>query len=112
MPKGRFLGEFEQIVLLAVARLGPDSYGMTIRREIERRSGRTVSLAPVYSTLDRLERKGYVKSRAGEPTPVRGGRAPRHFEIQPPGVQALRRSRQMIDRMWEGLQFEPNRGTS
>ncbi len=112
MAKGRFLGEFEQLVLLAVARLGPESYGMTIRREIQRCSGRSVSLAPVYATLSRLEAKGLVRSRTGEPTPVRGGRAPRHFELQPAGVRALQESRGMLDRMWDGLQFEPNRGIS
>lgn len=107
MGRGRFLGEFEQLVLLAVARLGPDSYGMTIRREIQRRTGRSISLAPVYTTLNRLEKKGYLSSRTGEPTPIRGGRAPRHFRIEPAGVRALEESRRMFDQMWEGVKFNP-----
>ncbi len=107
MGKGQFLGEFEQIVLLAVARLEGQGYGMTIRREIEARTGRNVSIGPVYSTLRRLELKGFVESREGDPTPVRGGRSTRHFKILAPGVQALRLSREMLDQMWEDVSFDP-----
>ena len=106
MAKGDFLGEFEQLVLLAVLRLGTEGYGVSIRDEIEERSGRKVSLGPVYSTLNRLEDKGYLRSRIGKPEPVRGGRATRHFEVLPEGVEALQQSRAMLERMWEGLELE------
>jgi DNA-binding PadR family transcriptional regulator len=107
MGKGEYLGEFEQVVLLAVARLAGHGYGMTIRREIQARTGRRVTLGPVYATLHRLELKGYVHSRAGAPTAVRGGRAARHFEIMPAGVAALKESKGMLEVMWEGLRFLP-----
>jgi PadR family transcriptional regulator PadR len=99
------LGGFEEIVLLAVMRLGPDSYGVTIRHEIEERTGREVSLGAIYPTLDRLEDKRYVSSRKGEPTGERGGRARRHFKLEPRGMEALQRSRDLVEAMWEG--FEP-----
>ena len=106
MGKGQFLGEFEQVVLLAVAQQEGEGYGMTIRREIERRTGRRVSIGPVYSTLRRLGAKGYLVSRVGEATPVRGGRATRYFQIEPQGIEALQASRAMLDQMWEGVWFE------
>ena len=89
MPRGDFLGSLEQIVMLAVMRLGADAYGMTVRREIEARTGREISIGAVYATLERLEAKGYVSSFTGEPTAERGGRAKRHFEIEAAGHQAL-----------------------
>ena len=106
------LGEFEQIVLLAVAHLGEDGYGMTIRREIQGRTGRDVTLGPVYSTLSRLEEKGFVESWTGDPTPVRGGRATRHYRIQPEGIEALRQTRAMFERMWRGVPFDPRPETT
>lgn len=106
MGKGEFLGEFEQIVLLAVACLQGEGYGMTVRREIEQRTGRKVSIGPVYSTLRRLEAKGYLTSWMGEATPVRGGRATKYFRIEAAGIQALQESRRMLDQMWEGAPFE------
>ena len=99
------LGSFEQLVLLAVAQLAGDGYGVTIRREIERRTGRTVTVGAVYATLDRLEDKGYVLSWEGEATPRRGGRARRHFKLKPAGARALRASRRALERMWEGLEL-------
>ncbi len=111
MTKRDYLGEFEQLVLLAVMRLGPESYGVTIREEIEVRSGRDVSLGAIYPTLDRLEQKGYVKSFTGEPTGERGGRSKRHFVLQPPGEEALRRSWEMLTSLWDGYEPEPQRGT-
>lgn len=99
------LGEFEQIVLLAVMRLGPDSYGVSILREIEARTGREVSLGAIYPTLDRLEAKGFVSSRRGTSTPERGGRSKRHFILEGPGLEALRWSWQEFTSLWEG--FEP-----
>lgn len=105
MGKGDFLGEFEQVVLLAVARLDGDGYGVTVRREIERRTGREVTVGSVYTTLARLEEKGLVASVEGEPTPRRGGRARKHFRIRPEGVRALEAARGMMDRMWDGVDF-------
>ncbi len=105
MTKGDYLGEFEQVVLLAVAQLGEDGYGTTIRREIERRTGRGVAVGAIYATLARLEEKGYVASWQGEATPRRGGRAKRHFRLRPPGVRALESTRRMLERMWDGVQL-------
>jgi PadR family transcriptional regulator PadR len=93
------LGRFEEIVLLALARLRENAYGVTIRREIAERTGRDVSFGAVYTTLERLERKGYVSSRMGEPTAERGGRAKRYFRIEAPGRRALNSSRETIARM-------------
>jgi DNA-binding PadR family transcriptional regulator len=103
MSKGEFLGEFEQLVLLALVRLGDGAYGMTVRREIDERTGRDASIGAVYATLDRLEAKGLVRSSLGEPTPERGGRAKRCFTISAEGLRALRRSQQALGRMLEGL---------
>ncbi len=105
MKPRRFLGEFEQLVLLAVVHLKGDGYGMTIRRDIELRTGRSVAIGAVYATLDRLEEKGHVSSKEGDPTPQRGGRAKRHFQIEPAGMRALGAARRLMDRMWEGLEF-------
>jgi PadR family transcriptional regulator PadR len=84
------LGEFEQLVLIALVRLGPEAYGATVRREIETRAGRELSIAAVYTTLERLEQKELVRSWIGEPTPQRGGRRRKHFELLPLGARALR----------------------
>ena len=103
MPRGDLLGSLEHIVLLAVVRLGPEAYGVTVRREIEQRTGRDLSIGAVYATLERLEAKGYVSSLVGEPTAERGGRAKRHFRVETDGVQALRVSQEAIKRMAAGL---------
>jgi DNA-binding PadR family transcriptional regulator len=105
MGKGSYLGEFEQIVLLAVARLGGDGYGVTIRSDIEGQTGRDVTIGAVYATLSRLEEKGLAGSYEGEAEPRRGGRARRHYRIEPSGVRALRVARGMMDRMWEDVDF-------
>ena len=84
------LGEFEQLVLYALVHLGHDAYGATVRREIEARTGREVGISAVYTTLERLEKKGFVRSRIGEPTAERGGRRRRHFDLQPAGARALK----------------------
>src|SRR5471032_1177585 len=83
------LGDFEQLVLLALFRLGPDAYGATIRREIEQRTGRDLAMSAVYVTVDRLEAKGLVKSRIGDPVPERGGRRRKHVTLSPAGRRAL-----------------------
>jgi PadR family transcriptional regulator PadR len=93
------LGQFEELVLLALLRLGENAYGVPIRREIAERTGRDVSFGAVYTTLERLERKGYVKSWVGEPTPERGGRAKRYFRIEAPGKSALNHSLDTLSRM-------------
>ncbi len=97
------LGEFEQLLLLAVVHLGDNAYGVTIRREIEARTGRDVATGALYTALDRLERKGFVRSAMSEPTAERGGRSRRHFWIKAAGAAALRESRARLDRMWAGL---------
>ena len=97
------LGEFEQIVLLAVVRLGDDAYGVPVRREIETRTGRSLTVGALYRTLDRLESKGYLKSWFSDPTPERGGRSKRYFKVEPAALPALRESRVALDAMWEGL---------
>jgi DNA-binding PadR family transcriptional regulator len=93
------LGPFEERVLLALVCLRENAYGVPIRREIVERTGRDVSYGALYTTLERLERKGYVSSRIGEPTPERGGRAKRYFRIEAPGIRALNSSRETIANM-------------
>lgn len=97
------LGEFEQSLLLAIVHLGDDAYGVTIRWEIESRTGRDPAIGAIYTSLDRLERKGFVRSTMSEPTPERGGRSKRHFQIRPAGAEALRHAREQMARMWDGL---------
>jgi DNA-binding PadR family transcriptional regulator len=97
------LGEFEQLVLLALLRLGSDAYGATIRREIELRAARRVAISAVYTTLERLEQKGLVRSRIGEPTGKRGGRRRRHFDLLPLGARALKDAYESFSRMTAGL---------
>lgn len=98
------LGEFEQLILLALVRLGPEAYGATVRREIEERARREVSISAVYTTLERLEQKGLVRSRIGEPTPERGGRRRRHFELLPLGARSLRDAYRAITGMTAGIE--------
>ncbi len=103
MGKGEFLGEFEQLVLLALLRLGDEGYGMAARREIEERAGRDVSIGAVYATLDRLEEKGLLKARVGEASEARGGRARKCFTITGAGARALEKSQQAVRQMLDGL---------
>jgi PadR family transcriptional regulator PadR len=98
-----YLGEFEQLVLLALARLGKDAYGVSVRDEIAERGGREADLGTVYSALTRLEEKGLINSRLGEPTPERGGRRKKHFEMTPAGKVALASSMQALRTMARGL---------
>jgi PadR family transcriptional regulator PadR len=105
MGKGDFLGEFEHLVLLAVVRVGEDAYGMPVRREIRRATGRDVTIGAVYSTLDRLERKGLLSSHRTEPEARPGGRSRRQFEITDDGREALAESRAFIERMWRGVEL-------
>ena len=98
-----YLGEFEHMILLALLRLEDRAYGVTVRREIELRTQRDVSIGAVYATLDRLEAKGYVTSQLGDPTPERGGRSKRFFRVTAHGVAAVRRTHRALQSMTEGL---------
>ena len=100
---GPHLGEFEQLVLLALLHLGEEAYGIRVRAELERRAGRRVSLGTVYTTLARLEAKGLVESRIGDPTPERGGRRKKHYLVVAAGRRALRQSLAALRRMARGL---------
>lgn len=100
-----YLGNFEEIVLLAVLRLGEQAYGAKIRQTVTEATDRDVSIGAVYATLDRLERKGYLKSWQGEATPERGGRAKRYFRVEGAGVQALSGTATARSRLTEGLDF-------
>jgi DNA-binding PadR family transcriptional regulator len=103
MNEKRFLGEFEQMVLLAVLLLREEAYGVTIRRELEERVGRSATRGALYTTLERLEAKGYLTSRMGDPTPQRGGRSKRYFQVTPAGVSALKASREAMEELWRGV---------
>ena len=102
-PKGAYPAELELFVLLALARLGREAYGMTVRREIEERGGRPVSIGAVYATLGRLADKRYVESELSEPIAVRGGRSRRYYRLTAAGDSALARSLSMLQRMAAGL---------
>jgi PadR family transcriptional regulator, regulatory protein PadR len=104
MSRTDALGEFEQLALLAVAHLGHDAYGVRIRREIESRTSRSISVGALYTGLERLEQKGYLRSAASDPLPQRGGRSRRHYELTAAGTAALRRSHEVFTRMWAGLE--------
>jgi PadR family transcriptional regulator PadR len=106
MSPRQYPGEFEQVVLLTVARLKDEAYGMAIRQEIADRTGRDVGIGSVYSALDRMEAKGFVSSALGDPTPERGGRAKRYYRLERAGVSALYRAREMFASLWDGLVLE------
>lgn len=100
----KYLGEFEQMILLAILHLGDGAYGLSIRRELETHTGKQVTHGAAYITLDRLEKKGLLHSELGDPTPGRGGRAKRFFHVTPAGVTALRESRKALRSLWGGLE--------
>lgn len=102
MPEGT-PSEFEQQVLLTVWRLGDGAYGVSVRDELEDRTGRDLAHGAVYVTLVRLERKGFLRSSLSDPTPVRGGKAKRCFAITPAGVEGLRDARRTLESLWDGL---------
>jgi len=102
------LSDFEQLVLLAVVRLEDQAYGVTVHREIESRTGRSLSVTAAYAALERMEQRGLATSWTGEATPVRGGRAKKHFQVTPQGALALREARADLERMWEGLDAHPD----
>ena len=103
MGRVDYLGAFEHIVLLALMRLGDEAYGVTVRRAIEERTKREVSIGAIYSTLDRMEAKGLVRSCIGEPTAARGGRAKRHFRVTSRGLAAVNRTHEALHSMTDGL---------
>jgi PadR family transcriptional regulator, regulatory protein PadR len=97
------LGEFEQLVLLAILRLGDGAYGVTIRAELAGRGGRNVAPGALYTALERLEAKRAITSRMGDPTPQRGGRAKRYVTVTPLGKAALTRAVRAYERLLDGL---------
>jgi PadR family transcriptional regulator, regulatory protein PadR len=97
------LGDFEQRILFALIRLGEDAYGVTIREAIEGRTGRAVSPGALYTALDRLEKRGLVASRLGEPTPQRGGKRKRLYTLQPAGQRALAQAYETLRQMASGV---------
>ena len=103
MPRQSLLGGVELLVLLALMRLGDDAYGVPISDEIEASCGRSMSIGSVYITLNRLERKGLVSSRVGEPTAQRGGRAKTYFRPTTNGLREARAARRTLMRLWQGV---------
>ena len=97
------LGELEQVVLLAVLRVGEEAYGVPVQREIARQTGRDLTLATIHKTLSRLEDKALVRSRTGEPTPMRGGRRRRYYAVTAEGQHALREALGALRRLAHGL---------
>ena len=107
MTRKQSLGEIEHLVLLVVVRLGDEAYGMRISEELTERTGRDVAIGSVYAALDRLEKRGHVRSSIGEPTPQRGGRAKRYFTALRSGVEALADSRALLTGLWDGIELDP-----
>jgi PadR family transcriptional regulator PadR len=97
------LGHFELLVLLALLRHGDEAYGVPIAHAIERSTGKRVILASVYNTLERLEEKGLVASKMGEPTSERGGRAKRYFAITAAGLREVRAAKKALTQLWRGV---------
>jgi PadR family transcriptional regulator, regulatory protein PadR len=103
MPQRKYLGEMELMVLLAVVRLGDEAYGVPISKELLGLAGREVALGSIYAALERLEKKAFVTSHLGDPTPERGGRAKRYFRVTPAGLRALRLTRSALINLWSGI---------
>ena len=100
---GESIGEFEQLILFAVIRLEADASAVTVRQEIETRTGRAISSGALYTALDRLETRGFLSSRLGEPTPERGGRAKRFFQVTPQGMRAVKETQRALVALWKGV---------
>jgi PadR family transcriptional regulator, regulatory protein PadR len=105
MPRRGYLGDLEEIVLLAVARCEPEAYGMRIRQEIEDRSGRSVAIGAVYASIERLEDKGYIRKAQAPDGPDRDARARRFFTITAAGARAAEETAALRDRLWRGLRL-------
>jgi DNA-binding PadR family transcriptional regulator len=101
------LGEVEQLVLLAVLRLGDEAYAVPIRALVKEEAGVGLSRGTIYVTLERLERKGYVTSWFSDPQAVRGGKARRFFRLKPTGIAAVKASKRAVDRLAEGTVVSP-----
>jgi DNA-binding PadR family transcriptional regulator len=97
------LGRLELTILLAVARLGDDAYGLAVRRDVSARIGRDYSIGAVYTTLQRLEDKGLLRSRTTDPLPVRGGRSRRQFKLTANGTRAMREAERVAVSVWAGI---------
>jgi DNA-binding PadR family transcriptional regulator len=95
------LREFEELVLLSVLIASPEAYGAALQEVLAREAGREVSLGAIYTALDRLGTKGLVVSELGDPTPVRGGRRKRHYELTPEGLEHVKEARRVRERMWD-----------
>jgi DNA-binding PadR family transcriptional regulator len=93
------IGQLEQYVMLAIMRLQPSAYGISLQKELKLRTGREYSIGAIYAVLDKLEHKGFVKPKQGEATPQRGGRAKWYFSLTAPGQAALQASLQAIDNL-------------
>jgi DNA-binding PadR family transcriptional regulator len=116
MGKQDHLGEFEQLALLAVLRLGDQAYGAAIQEELDRTAGRSSAISSIYITLTRLESKGMVRSELEAPDPAtendgaggrsRGGKPRRYFRLEPAGIEALKTSRATLLNMWDGVEQE------
>jgi PadR family transcriptional regulator PadR len=104
-----YLGEFEQIVLLAILRLGDDAYAIPVREEIEARTGRAVSRGALYTALERLEAKKCLRSTMSDPLPERGGRSRRYYAVTPAGLAALRAAREALMALWRGVESQLER---
>ena len=110
MGDRQLLGEVEQLVLLAILRLGEGTYAVPIRAEIALHAGVTLSRGTIYVTLDRLERKRYLRSWYGDPTPEPGGKARRCYAIERDGLAALRTAQRMVDALRAGTALAPRKG--
>jgi PadR family transcriptional regulator, regulatory protein PadR len=99
----RLLGGFESLLLLAILRQGENAYGVTIRQELLDRAGKEVAIGAIYTGLDRLEQKGFVESRFGDPTPERGGRAKRYYQVTASGLSALNETQRAVQSLLEGI---------
>lgn len=104
MAPPKLLGELEQLVLLAILQLDNAAYAVPVLGLLESRAGLRLARGSVYVTLDRMEEKGYLKSWFAEPTPERGGKSKRYFQVTGLGAEALRRSRAATNRLWEGVE--------
>jgi DNA-binding PadR family transcriptional regulator len=104
VPRPVFLGDLELMVLLVVLHLGDEAYAVPIRRALADRAGRHIARGALYTTLERLESKGYLRSRFGDPTPERGGRSRRYFSVSARGLSALRTSYDAFRGLYQGLE--------
>lgn len=105
MSKPNYLGEFEQLILLALMQNGGKTWGSQIRATLAEKIARDTSIGALYATLERLEKKGFVQSELGEPTAQRGGRAKRYFEVTAKGKSVLSQSKANLHIMWQGVQL-------